>query len=160
MKRCITVFAALLLIVGCSAKTVPPQPVLTPEPEELAAQMWTSLSDAPQPRFLDKKELELILDVSEKDYIRAVALFVPEEPLQAQLFLLQAQQDGEDLYPVLQQRLELVRQTAQAWLGRNDPAEEYGRVVYKGGWYCLAVPAAENNPRTQQACELFLNSFS
>ena len=34
MKRCLTVLAALLLVVGCSAKNTSPQPVLDARPDE------------------------------------------------------------------------------------------------------------------------------
>jgi len=160
MKRCLTVFAALLLVVGCSAKNAPPQPVLKSEPEELAAQMWTSLSESPQPEPISAQEVEMLLDLSEKDYTAAVGLFVAEEPLEAQLFLLKADGEGDDLYRLLQNRLELVRQTASAWLEEDFLPEQYGRVFSKGEWCCLAVPAAPNHQQTEKACEIFLSSFS
>ena len=160
MKRCLTVFAALLLVVGCSAKNAPSQPVLKSEPEELAARMWTSLSESPQPEPLSAQEVEMLLGLSEKDYTAAVGLFVAEEPLEAQLFLLKAEGEGDALHRLLQKRLELVRQTADAWMGEEILAEQYGRVISKGEWCCLAVPAAHNAQQTEKACELFLGSFS
>ncbi len=160
MKRCLTVFAALLLVVGCSAKNASPQPALDVQPEELASQMWTSLSDSPRPDLLSVAELEMLLGLSEKDYVEAVGLFVPEEPLEAQLFMLKAEGESDDLYRLLQQRLELVRQTAAAWLDEEISAEQYGRVISRGEWCCLAVPAAHKDQQTEKACELFLSSFS
>ena len=160
MKRCLTVIAALLLVVGCSAKNTSPQPVLDARPEELASQMWTSLSDSSRPELLSAAELEMLLGLSEKDYAEAVGLFVAEEPLEAQLFLLKAEGEGDALYHLLQQRLELVRQTASAWLGEEISAEQYGRVISRGEWCCLAVPAAHKDQQTEKACEIFLSSFS
>lgn len=160
MKRCLTVFAALLLVVGCSTKTAVPLPVLKSEPEELASQMWAALSESFQPEPLSAEEVELLLGISEKDYEAAVGLFVPEDPLEAQLFLLKAEGEGDALYRLLQQRLELVRQTAAAWLGEEAPVEQYGRVISKGEWCCLAVPASHNDQQTEKACEIFLISFS
>ena len=61
---------------------------------------------------------------------------------------------------LLQQRLELVRQTASAWLGEEISAEQYGRVISRGEWCCLAVPAAHKDQQTEKACEIFLSSFS
>lgn len=160
MKRCFTVFAALLLVVGCSAKTARPQPVLEADPEELAREMWSVLSETPCPHPLSEEELELLLDLSPKAYSGAIALFVPDAPLEAQLFLLKSDQEGDELHRLLQNRLELVRQTSAAWLGKEPDAEQYGRVLSKGGWCCMAVPAAHKLQQTEKACNLFLSSFS
>ena len=162
MKRLFLLLAAVVLLCGCAAQKAAPLPEAQKEisSEQLAAQLWLKLSDLPQPQPLTDEMTARLLELKEADLAQAVALFDPADPCGAQLFLLRAAPNkGEKLQTALQNRLELIKQTAAAILGDAADSQEVGCVATVEEWYALLVPFDMDSERTQQACQTLLAAF-
>ena len=162
MKRCITVMLSMLLVVGCSAKTAQPLPQMKSEqdPAQLAGQVWADLSENWSAQPITADTACLLLDFDAADIVSAYGWFDPEAPQTAQLFLLQASPDcSKKVYDALEQRLELVRQTASAWHGMDSTSTPYGCLLAAGEWCALLVPDDMDDQRTQQARRTLMEAF-
>lgn len=160
MKRYLTVMLAMILVVGCSAKTAQTQPQLKEDPAQLANRAWAALSEDSSAQSLTAETACLLLDIPSKDIAAAYGFFDAESPQGAQLFLLQAAAERSPrLHNELEERLELVRQTAAATKGKTLPEAEYGCLVAAGEWCALIIPANMDDSRTKQARQIILQAF-
>ncbi len=162
MKRVFIVLAVLILLAGCAAQTPQPLPQMKPEvqPRQLAGEMWSQMGGSSAAQPVSLQTVCMLLELGKKDLAEVCGFFDPESSQQGQLFLLQAASGKEEkVRKALEDRLELVRQTAAAWLGTDDILNEYGRLISAGEWTALVIPVDNGADRTGEACQVFLDAF-
>lgn len=155
MKRFVCLVLSLLFLAACGSG--PREELFRPLSEEEVSRISREAAElllptGAQTQTLTPETAALLLDVDPDRLAGAWGFVSLDNSTTAQLMVLKpAEADGEKLLEALRQRLELVRQTAEA-VGGASFGEEWQGIAFGAGNYAL-LAVADCDPQAAQKTE-------